>query len=126
MSSEKLKITVYRDPGMNGAYTWSPFVAKLETRLRLAQLPYSVTEGSFSEAPKGKLPYVRFGEEKEAVSDSTLIARTLIETGLVEDLNADLSAEKKAMDLAMRALLEDKLYYMTVSMNASELEHVKN
>jgi len=121
MLPRKPTLIVYRDAAVTGAYTWSPFVAKLETRLRFSHLPYSVQAGSLSESPKGKLPYVRIGEEKAGVtsviSDSTLIIRTLIKLNIIEDLNANLSPAQRALDLAIRALLEDKLYFMTVSAN---------
>lgn len=110
---------------MTGAYAWSPFVTKLEARLRFSQLPYSVQLGSLSESPTGKLPYVRIEEEKSGltsvISDSTLITRTLIKLNVIEDLNANLSPAQKAVDLAIRALLEDKLYFITVSANLLEI-----
>ena len=119
MGPRKLTVTIYRDVNVTGVYPWSPFVAKLETRLRFSLLPYSVQGGSLSDSPKSKLPYARIEDEKEGASsvicDSTLITRTLIELGLIEDLNVDLSPTPKAMDLALRALLEDKLYFITVS-----------
>lgn len=120
MPATKLSLIVFRDADATGAYTWSPFVAKLETHLRFCHQPYSVRAGSLSESPKSKLPYVRIGDEKaelpSVISDSTLIIRTLIELGTIEDLNANLSPAQKALDLAIRALLEDKLYFMTVRM----------
>ena len=112
-------LTVYRDQDLTGAYTWSPFVAKLEARLRFSQLPYSTQVGSLSQSPTAKLPYVRLEEENggvaSVVSDTALITRRLIKLNLIEDLNARLSPAQKALDLAIRALLEDKIYFMTVS-----------
>jgi hypothetical protein len=120
MSVTKPSLIVYRDAGTTGAYTWSPFVAKLETHLRFCHQSYSVRPGSLSESPKGKLPYVRIEDENaehsSIISDSTLIIRTLVESGTIEDLNVNLSPAQKALDLAVRALLEDKLYFMTVRM----------
>jgi len=37
-----------------------------------------------------------------------------VEEGRLEDLNAKLSPTERAMDLAIRALLEDKLYFYQV------------
>jgi hypothetical protein len=109
-------LIVYRGPCATGAYTWSPFVAKLETRLRFSHKKYSTQVGSLSESPKGKLPYILIEDETPVlISDSTLIIRTLVESGMMEDLNADLTPAQTALDLAIRALLEDKLYFMTVS-----------
>ena len=112
-------ITVYRGPGRPGSYTWSAFVTKLETRLRFAHIKYDTQTGSLSESPKGKIPYIRIESESETglppiMSDSTLIIQNLVGAGLAQDLNAELTPAKKAIDLAIRALLEDKIYYMTV------------
>jgi hypothetical protein len=41
-----------------GHYTWSPFVTKLELRLRLANISYQHGTGSPLSGPKGKIPYV--------------------------------------------------------------------
>src|SRR2546421_8430836 len=118
MSSPKFNLTIDRDGNNPGGYTWSPFVTKLEARLRFSQLPYTTRVGSLSESPKGNVPYLRVedGETGQGslISDSTLIIRNLIERGNIEDLNANLSNSQKALDLSLRALLEDKLYFMSV------------
>jgi len=113
--TEKITLTVYRDADLPGAYTWSPFVAKLEAHLRFCQQPYTVKVGSLSESPKGKLPYVRIEDKNGAqvMSDSSLIARSLVERGM-EDLNSNLGPKERGLDLAIRALLEDRIYYYTV------------
>lgn len=48
------------------------------------------------------------------LSDSTLISGKLVVDGLAEDLNSKLTAAEKAQDMAIRALLEDKLYFYQV------------
>lgn len=48
------------------------------------------------------------------LSDSTLISEKLVVDDLAEDLNSNLTAVEKAQDLAVRALLEDKLYFYQV------------
>lgn len=96
-----------------------PFVTKLEARLRFAGLAYRTEAGSLSKAPKGKIPYVAISSEKTdagsqppvVLADSTLIAEKLVEDGVADDLNARLSPTEKALDVAIRALLEDKLYF---------------
>lgn len=45
------------------------------------------------------------------MGDSTLIVKALTERGLLPDLNAALSPAQRAEDLALRALLEEKLYF---------------
>ncbi|KAF1976181.1 hypothetical protein BU23DRAFT_551665 [Bimuria novae-zelandiae CBS 107.79] len=97
-------------------YVWSPFVTKVEFRLRLSALPYTSLVGSPRTAPRGKIPYLSLSAPSsntptEWLSDSTLIFRTLIDRGAIPDLNATLSPTQKAHDLAIRALLEEKLYF---------------
>ncbi|OBT62760.1 hypothetical protein VE03_07080 [Pseudogymnoascus sp. 23342-1-I1] len=116
MASKAPILTLFRDRNAPGAYTWSLFVVKLEARLRFSNLPYTTRAGSLTESPKGKLPYVRIegGDgQSSLISDSALITKTLIKSGAIADLNADLSLVQAATDLAIRALLEDKLYFLT-------------
>lgn len=46
--------------------------------------------------------------------DSTLIRDKLVEEGWMEDLNTRLGPVERAQDLAIRALLEEKLYFYQV------------
>ncbi|KFY47046.1 hypothetical protein V494_00221 [Pseudogymnoascus sp. VKM F-4513 (FW-928)] len=115
MASKTPKLTVFRDRKDPGAYTWSPFVVKLEARLRFSNLSYTTRAGTLTESPKGKLPYVRIEEDdgqSSLLSDSALITKTLIKSGAITDLNANLSPAQAATDLSIRALLEDKLYFL--------------
>lgn len=103
-------------PG-TGVYTTSPFVIKLEARFRFGNLAYRTEVGSVSQSPRGKVPYVaiaRADGQVQKLSDSTLIPRALIESGELEDLDAKLSAAEKLNDLALTALLEEKLYFYQV------------
>ncbi|KAF7163561.1 hypothetical protein CNMCM5623_008410 [Aspergillus felis] len=105
-------ITIFRGFPENGCYTWSLFVTKLEARLRFANIPYRTEPGSFGKAPRGKVPYISLqdGEQPpQILPDSTLITKALIEKGLTEDLNQRLSPTERLHDLALKALLEDKL-----------------
>ncbi|KAE8387302.1 hypothetical protein BDV23DRAFT_186454 [Aspergillus alliaceus] len=111
-------ITLYRGLPGTGVYTWSPFVIKLEARLRFAGIPYRVEAGSLRNAPKGKVPYISIPEPNihenpspPLMGDSTMITKTLIERGLVGDLNNKLSATEKLHDMSLQALLEEKLYF---------------
>jgi hypothetical protein len=110
------QLILYRGFDCPGRHIWSPFVNKLETRLRLVGIRYDVETGSMREAPRGKIPYlaVKDREKTELLADTTLITRRLVDSGLMKDLNADLTPAQKAQDLALRALLEDKLaFYQT-------------
>ncbi|KAK7753159.1 hypothetical protein SLS62_004892 [Diatrype stigma] len=114
-------ITIFRGWKDFGKYVWSPFVIKLEARLRFAGVRYDVASGSTRTAPKGKIPYVDCRSpasgspgattQKVQLSDSTLIIKTLAEWGTIPDLNAAIRPEDRAKDLGLSALLEDKLYF---------------
>lgn len=118
-STDKPTLTLFRGWKDPGRHVWSPFVIKLEARLRFAGIKYAVDVGSPRTAPKGKVPYVEFGNgdddnNKEQIGDSGLIIKTLVQQGALPDLNAALSGAERARDLALRALLEDKLYFYHV------------
>ncbi|KAI1303798.1 hypothetical protein F5Y03DRAFT_384981 [Xylaria venustula] len=102
------KITIYRGFRTTGAFVWSPFVTKLEARLRFAGLNYAVEAGSPRSGPKGKIPYITLGEDT-TLGDSALIIEALTADGKLPDLHARLSKAERAHDLALRSLLEEKL-----------------
>ncbi|KAH1796747.1 hypothetical protein KXV64_000610 [Aspergillus fumigatus] len=84
-----------------------------ETGCYVCNIPYRTEQGSIPKAPRGKVPYVsiQIGEQPpQTLADSTLITKALIEQGYVEDLNQRLSPTERMHDLALKALLEDKLY----------------
>ncbi|KAH6850490.1 hypothetical protein B0I37DRAFT_413882 [Chaetomium sp. MPI-CAGE-AT-0009] len=111
-------LTLYSGFPTRGSHVASPFVNKLETRLRLGGVPYKVSTGSVFKAPRGKIPYVDVegtpDTAPEQLADSTLITRRFVDEGYMADLNAGLTPAERAADLAVRALLEDKLYFYQV------------
>ncbi len=119
-------ITVFRGWRDPGKYVWSPYVIKLEARLRLAGVRYRTDAGSPKTAPRGKIPYIEYSapssetsggtRQKALLADSALIIKTLAEWDVVPDLNAALRAEERVKDLGIRALLEDKLIFYHVSL----------
>ncbi|GAP86840.2 putative glutathione s- protein [Rosellinia necatrix] len=122
MSTTLPKITVFRGFKEGGAFVWSPFVTKLEARLRFGGVAYATAAGSPRQGPKGKIPYVEVtrrgggegeGEEEETavLGDSALIAAALAERGVLADINARLTGAERAHDLALRAMLEDRLAF---------------
>ncbi|KAH7152796.1 hypothetical protein EDB81DRAFT_789704 [Dactylonectria macrodidyma] len=110
-SKEHTPLTVYRGSHKTGVLVWSPFVNKLEARLRFDGIPYKVGAGSPASAPRGKIPYMELGVSGEKLGDSALIINRLVGDGLATDLNAGIPAVRRAHDVAVRALLEDKLYF---------------
>lgn len=112
-------ITVYRGFPATANYVWSPFVTKLEARFRFAGVSYIPEQGSLIKAPRGKIPYMsittsKTTSEPEFLSDTQLISDQLTERGILPDLNDHLSPTEKVVDQALRALLEDKLYFYNV------------
>ncbi|ORY61542.1 uncharacterized protein BCR38DRAFT_495142 [Pseudomassariella vexata] len=121
--SSNLDIIIYRGWKDHGKHVWSPFVVKLEARLRFAGVKYTTDVSSPKTAPKGKIPYLECwdplhdpssrGTTKPRIKlgDSTLIIKTLARWNVVPDINAGLSPAARTQDMALRALLEDKLYF---------------
>lgn len=108
------RISIYRGADLQGQYTWSPFVSKLELRCRISGLRYTCEIGFAPSGPKGKIPYAELTLPEQSpvwLADSTLIAKDFVEKGLLPDLNSGLSARAKGQDLAIRALMEDKLAF---------------
>lgn len=118
MSGDKLQITLYRGFPGSGIYTWSPFVTKLEARLRFAGISYRTESGSPRSAPRGKIPYLELAEAdgtgQRTLSDSAFIIKDFIENGYLDDVNATLTPAEKTYDLGLRALLEDRLYFIQI------------
>ncbi|KAJ5221957.1 uncharacterized protein N7469_010844 [Penicillium citrinum] len=85
-------ITIFRGFPEKGCYTWSPFVTKLEARLRFGGISYNVESGSPMKVPRGKVPYITFDDDGQlqSLADSDLIAQ----------------------DLSIKALLENRLYFL--------------
>jgi glutathione S-transferase len=86
----------------------SPFVMKTEVQLKMAGLPYRLQQASPPEGPKGKLPFIRDGEQ--VIGDSTLI-RAHIERSRGIDLEPRLDARQRATGWAIERMLEDHLYW---------------
>ena len=113
------RLKLYRGSEDAGLYVSSPFVTKIEFRLRLAGIPYALDAGAPWLGPKGKIPYMEVAPEKVEekaimLGDSALIIQHLVGNKSVGDLNAHLKPADKARDLALRSLLEDKLYFYHV------------
>ena len=123
------QLTVFRGWDAPGRHVWSPFVVKLEARLRFAGVKYAPAAGSPTTAPRGKIPYVELrapppdarwavreqdGEQVASLGDSRVVIESLAAAGSLPDVNARLSPEERAFDLALRTLLEDRLYFCHV------------
>ncbi|PYH99843.1 glutathione S-transferase [Aspergillus ellipticus CBS 707.79] len=110
------EIILYRGFPTPGIYTWSPFVTKLEARLRFASVTYTTNCGSPRTAPRGKVPYMRITDPSSRVSteisDSTLIINSFVEDGVIGDINSGLTPTERILDSGVRVLFEEKLYFL--------------
>jgi glutathione S-transferase len=105
-------ITLYQFPKHFDLPNLSPFCAKVECFLRMADLEYTVTPVSDArKAPKGKCPYI--DHNGTLVADSEIILDYLQDTYAI-NLDAALSREQKAFSRAIQAMLDERLYWAAV------------
>jgi glutathione S-transferase len=104
-------ITLYGFGPAWGLTDPSPFVAKTETLLKMAGLPYRTARGSFAKAPKGKIPYIE--DEGALIGDSTLI-RWHLERKYGVDFDAGLGERERAVAWSFEKMVEDQLYWAFV------------
>ncbi|XP_013418980.1 failed axon connections homolog isoform X3 [Lingula anatina] len=91
----------------------SPFPLKLETYLRMANIPYE-NDLTGKMSSKGKTPWMEYNGV--AVADSQFCIEYLNkERGI--DLNAHLTAEQKAIARAFQKMTEENLYWVLFSWN---------
>jgi glutathione S-transferase len=102
-------ITLYTFGPAFGLPDPSPFVMKAEVLLQMAGLPYRTDTTGFSKAPKGKLPYIKDGDE--IVADSNFI-RLHIEKTYGVDFDKGLSPAQRGIACAFERLCEDHLYWV--------------
>jgi glutathione S-transferase len=102
-------ITLYAFGPAFGLPDPSPFVMKTEVLLKMAGLPYRTDTKGFSKAPKGKLPYLRDGEE--IIADSTFI-RFHLEKRYNIDFDKGLSPRERGLAWAVEKMCEDHLYWL--------------
>lgn len=87
----------------------SPFCMKLETYLRMAELPYEIVPAAGPmKAPKGKMPYIE--DNGKAIGDSGLIIEYLKAT-YGDRLDSHLTPLERATGLGLRRLMEENLYW---------------
>ncbi len=90
----------------------SSFCLKLETYLRMAEIPFESVYGmDMGKAPKGKMPYIVDGDK--IIGDSNFIIDYLKQT-YGDRLDTHLTAVDRAIALAMRRLIEENLYWAMV------------
>ncbi|TRY90848.1 hypothetical protein DNTS_020872 [Danionella cerebrum] len=90
-----------------GAPSLSPFCLKIETYLRMADLPYqNYFDGKLS--PQGKMPWIMYNSEQ--VSGTEFII-DFLEDKLGVNLNSELSPREKAIARAVIKMVEEHFYW---------------
>lgn len=89
----------------------SPFVVKTLTQLKMAGVPFRFARASPSDAPKGKIPFIRDGET--VLGDSVFILDHLRRAHGV-DLDGWLTDEQRGVGWGVERMLEDHLYWAIV------------
>ncbi|XP_039603530.1 failed axon connections homolog isoform X2 [Polypterus senegalus] len=91
----------------NGVPSLSPFCLKMETYLRMVDLPYqNYFDGKLS--PQGKMPWIEYNHEK--VSGTEFII-DFLEEKLGVNLNKNLNAHEKAVCRAVTKMVEEHFYW---------------
>jgi glutathione S-transferase len=101
-------IVLHTLPGAWELTSLSPFCTKLETWLRLAELPFEVRAAEHRRAPKGKCPFVE--SEGCLIGDSQLIIHRLSAQHGVT-LDAWLTPAQHHAGHALRRMLEEGTYF---------------
>jgi len=101
-------VVLHQIPRGTYAPSISPFPIKLESFLRLHNIPYVCDFKNFK-SPKGKLPYITYNGQ--VVSDSQLAMEFLKQKLHLDDLDKKLSDEQKAVANALRVLVDEHLYW---------------
>jgi glutathione S-transferase len=102
-------VELYQLPPLWGLPNISPATMKLETWLRMAEIPYEARPADLAEAPKGKVPYIRNGGA--LMGDSTLIIEHL-KKAYGKDPDRGLSKVEQAVSLAFRRMVKENLYWV--------------
>ncbi len=107
-------ITLVQFPRYRGFPNMSPFCLKVETYLKMAQIPYQV-QGTFDfkNAPKGKMPYII--DEGQYVADSAFILEHLVKK-YGNKVDAHLSPLAAAQNHAFIKMMEEDMVPMGVYM----------
>jgi len=100
------------DPNL-GVSDPSPFVLKVETYLRMADIEYDTVSrfGNLKKAPKGKLPFIE--DNGQIIADSQLII-DFLEKKYGCRLDKHLSDEQKASTYLISKSLDENLYFALV------------
>ncbi len=104
-------IVLYQPPGRSwGMPNLSPFCTKLETYLRMAEVPHKVEAADFRKAPKGKIPFIAI--DGKLMGDSQLIIEEIERRLGNQALDAGLTPHDLAIARAVRRMLDEGHYFV--------------
>jgi len=103
-------IQLHQYPPIWNLPSLSPFCIKVESFLRLKELPYkTIIESNPKKGPKGKMPFIVHNDL--VIPDSSFIVNYLTATyGGFND--HQLTTQEEAISQAFQSLIEDKLYFV--------------
>lgn len=104
-------ITLFQPPPQFGIPCLSPFGTKVETYLRMVDLPYRTRPGDPRRGPTGKIPYIEL--EGRIIGDSSDILDELRRHHGIT-LDDHLTPVQRATGLVVRRTLEEHLYWVLV------------
>jgi glutathione S-transferase len=105
ISTVRRPIKLFQFPRMFGIPNLSPFCCKLETWLRIADIPYEVVDTPDPRSgPKGKLPFIE--DAGVQIADTSLIVDHLVKSRGV-DPDTCLNARQRAIALLVQRTLEE-------------------
>jgi len=110
IAGRQIILKLYQPTRAFGLPNPSAFCVKLETYLRMAEIPYAIVASDPREAPKGKVPWIDDGEW--VIGDSALIIDHLKQTR-GDPLDARLTTHQQALGHAIRKLVEESLYFVS-------------
>ncbi len=108
-----IELTLHQPPTRPwGTPNLSPFCIKLETYLRIAEIPYKLGKFARGDAPKGKIPYVHL--DGKFLGDSQIVIEELERRLAAEGkpaLDAGLSPGDAALARITRRAIEEGTYF---------------
>jgi glutathione S-transferase len=112
ISSASAPIKLFQFPRLFSVPNLSPFCCKLETWLRITEIPYEVVDTPMPrKGPKGKLPFIE--DAGQRIGDSSLIIDHLKRTRGI-DPDAHLSPAQRATALLVQRTLEEHYAFIVL------------
>ena len=103
-------LKLYQPPRGFGLPNPSAFCVKLETYLRMAEVPYEIERGQPWDAPKGKIPWIV--DDGHVLGDSSFIIEYL-KRKYGDPLDSRLTPHQQALGHAIKKMVEESLYFVS-------------